>query len=331
MRRRFVRRVVLGFLAFLSFVLVVATIAVEIASRIVGARPVRPILVVALMVVVVGVVTAGRAVRRTVAPIADVMEAADRVAAGDYAVRVEPRGTGDARRLARSFNAMAERLATNETRRRELLADVAHELRTPLSVIRGNVEGMLDGVYPVGADRLRPLLEEAEVMDRLLDDLRTLSTAEAGALRLHPETVDAAGLVDDAVSAFRQVAADRGVRLEARAAPVVVEADPLRLGEVLANLVSNALRHTPANGSVTVSVRHEGDDARFEVADTGSGIRPEDLPHVFDRFVRSADSGGSGLGLAIAKRLVEAHGGTIEASSGTAGTAIRFSIPAGRP
>ncbi len=328
-RRRIVRRVALGVGAFFAFVIVVATIAVQIASKTVGAeRPWRPFVLVVLVVLVVGGIAVRRTVRRTVEPIAEVMEAADRVAAGDYSARVEPRGTGEASGLARSFNAMTERLATNETRRTELLADVAHELRTPLSVIRGNVEGMLDGVYPIDADRLRPILEEAVVMDRLLDDLRTLSTAEAGALRLHRETVDAAGLVEDAVTAFAGRASDRGVRLEARTTPVLLEADPVRLGEVLANLVSNALRHTPSGGSVVVTAGPAGEgDARFEVTDTGSGIPADELAHVFERFVRSPESGGTGLGLAIAKRLVEAHGGTIEAFSEGGGTTIRFSIP----
>jgi two-component system OmpR family sensor kinase/two-component system sensor histidine kinase BaeS len=329
MRRRILARVAVGFLAFMPFVIVVATIAVGVATRIVGGeRPLRPFALVALVALVVGGITARRALRRTVEPIAEVMEAADRVAAGDYSARVEPRGTGDARGLARSFNAMTERLATNETRRRDLLADVAHELRTPLSVIRGNLEGMLDGVYPIDGDRLRPILEEAVVMDRLLDDLRTLSTAEAGALRLHRETVDAAGLVEDTVAAFAGKASERGVRLEARTTAVLLEADPVRLGEVLVNLVSNALRHTPSGGSVVLTVLPGGDGgARFEVTDTGSGIPAEELPHVFERFVRSSESGGTGLGLAIAKRLVEAHGGTIEALSGDHGTTIRFSIP----
>ena len=335
MRRHFMRRVALAFLAFFLFMALVAAIAIAVVSRIAGegGHPVLRVAIVVLGILVVGGIAAGRAVRRAAAPIADVMVAADRVAGGDYAARVEPRGTGDTRRLARSFNAMAERLQTNEARRRELLADIAHELRTPLSVIRGNVEGMLDGLYAIEPDRLRPLIEETTVMARLLDDLRTLSTAEAGALRLYREPVDATALVEEAAAAFRVRAAERGIRLDSHveADAGTLDADPVRLGEVLANLLSNAVRHTPSGGAVTVSARRDRANVIFEVADTGPGIPAEQLPHVFERFVSSSDSGGTGLGLAIAKRLVEAHGGSIEAESGTRGTTMRFRIPAEIP
>jgi two-component system OmpR family sensor kinase/two-component system sensor histidine kinase BaeS len=228
------------------------------------------------------------------APIGEVMEAADRVAGGDYSTRVQVRGPGEVGRLANAFNQMTERLQVNETQRRALLADVAHELRTPLSVIRGNVEGMLDGVYPPDQAHLGPLLEETAVMARLLDDLQTLSTAEAGVLRLHRERVDPAALATDA----------------------------------LANLLTNAIRHTPAGGSVRVVVEPDPAGVAVVVADTGPGIDPGDLAHVFGRFVKSADSGGAGLGLAIARSLVEAHGGRITAQSAPGqGTVMRFSLP----
>ncbi|HVD28796.1 MAG TPA: HAMP domain-containing protein, partial [Mycobacteriales bacterium] len=185
-----------------------------------------PLLVVGVLLVAF---LAGRAVRRMAAPIGDVMEAADRVAGGDYGTRVQARGPGEVRRLAHSFNQMAERLAANEAQRRGLLADVAHELRTPLSVIRGNVEGMLDGLYPADEAHLAPVLEETAVMSRLLDDLQTLSTAEAGVLRLHRERVDPAALVQDAVAAFGPRAEEAGVTLRWRAASGVgdLEVDPV--------------------------------------------------------------------------------------------------------
>ena len=166
------------------------------------------------------------------------------------------RGPGEVGRLASSFNQMTERLQANETQRRALLADVAHELRTPLSVIRGNVEGMLDGVYPPDEAHLAPVLEETAVMARLLDDLQTLSTAEAGVLRLHRERVDPAALAQDAAAAFRSRADRAGVGLDCRAAGPVpeVDVDPVRIGEVLANLLTNAIRHTPSGGSVRVVV-----------------------------------------------------------------------------
>jgi signal transduction histidine kinase len=276
----------------------------------------------------------GRAVRRMAAPVGDLMEAADRVATGDYAVRIQERGPPDMRRLARSFNAMTERLRVSEEQRRNLLADLAHELRTPLSVIQGNTEAMLDGLHTPDREHLEPLVEETRVMSRLLDDLQILSTAEAGALRLHRQLVAPGQLVDDAVAAFRSRADAAGVSLQARVVPDLppVDVDPVRIGEVLANLLLNAVGHTPSGGSIVVGAEkaEDGRAVGFTVADTGSGIPPEVLPHVFDRFVKSADSGGAGLGLAIAKSLVEAHGGriTVDSRPGV-GTTMRFVLPAG--
>jgi signal transduction histidine kinase len=274
---------------------------------------------------------AGRIVRWLAAPVGSVMEAADRVAGGDYGARVSPQGPRDMRRLARSFNVMAERIEANESQRRNLLADIAHELRTPMAVIRGNVEGMLDGVYPVDDKRLRRLIDETTVMSRLLDDLRTLSMAEAGVLVLHRERVEPEALLEDAIGAFGPPAAERGVELERTVEPgtPAIEADQVRLGEVLANLVSNAVRHTPAGGRVTISAGTSGGRVAFEVTDSGPGIGPDELPHIFDRFVKAADSGGAGLGLAIAKSIVEAHGGTITATSTPGRTTFRFEVPQG--
>jgi two-component system OmpR family sensor kinase/two-component system sensor histidine kinase BaeS len=276
----------------------------------------------------------GRAVRRMARPVGDVMDAADRVASGDYTVRVEERGSWDMRRLARSFNEMAERLEVNEQQRRALLADIAHELRTPLTVIQGNAEGILDGLYPPDRDHLEPVLQRTRVMSRLLDDLQTLSTAEAGALRLHRERVGPADLVEEAVAAFRAPAEAAGVVLGRGVGDGLpqLDVDPVRIGEVLSNLLQNALRHTPRGGAVTVQVEAEDGGRRvaFAVSDTGSGIPPETLPRVFDRFVKAVDTGGAGLGLAIARSLVLAHGGEISAHSRPGeGTTIRFVLPAG--
>ena len=290
--------------------------------------PPFPLLILGLLGVAFVV---GRAVRRLAAPIGEVMEAADRVAGGDYSTRVQVRGPGEVGRLAHSFNQMTERLQANETQRRALLADVAHELRTPLSVIRGNVEGMLDGVYPADETHLGPVLEETAVMARLLDDLQILSTAEAGVLRLYRERLDPVALAQDTTAAFRARADRAGVALACRAAAPVpeVDVDPVRIGEVLANLLTNAIRHTPRGGSVEVVVGPAPGGVAFAVSDTGPGIDARDLPHVFDRFVKSADSGGAGLGLAIARSLVQAHGGQITAESAPGqGTTMRFVLPA---
>jgi two-component system OmpR family sensor kinase/two-component system sensor histidine kinase BaeS len=335
MRRHFVRRVGLFLLLFFGLMFVVNALAWALISgmfdgeRDGGFGPAVVILSFGLLLVFFAI---GRAVRRMAAPVGDVMEAADRVAAGDYSTRLQERGPREMRRLARSFNAMAQRLQASEEQRHNLLADVTHELRTPLSVIQGNLEGLLDGIYPPDRAHVEPVLEETRVMSRLLEDLQTLSTAEAGVLRLHRESLDPAELVGDAVAAFRSAAAAGGIALEGRVPPGLpsVEADPVRIGQVLANLLHNAMHHTPAGGSVVVAAhRAENGGVAFTVTDTGAGIPPEDLPHVFDRFVKASDSGGAGLGLAIAKSLVEAHGGAITAESEPGrGATMRFVLPA---
>jgi two-component system OmpR family sensor kinase/two-component system sensor histidine kinase BaeS len=335
MRRSFVRRAVFIAVGFFAFVFLLNALGFLLFSkdfgpgRPDGRGPPGPFFGLLLLMVVFFV--AGRIVRWLAAPVGSVMEAADRVAGGDYGARVSPQGPRDMRRLARSFNVMAERIEANESQRRNLLADIAHELRTPLAVMRGNVEGMLDGVYPVDDKRLHRLIDEATVMARLLDDLQTLSMAEAGVLVLHRERVEPEMLLEDATGSFGPQAAARDVDLERAVEPGTppLEADPVRLGEVLANLVSNAVRHTPAGGRVTVSAGTSSEHVVFEVTDSGPGIAPEELPYVFDRFVKAADSGGAGLGLAIAKSIVEAHGGTIMATSRPGRTTFRFELPAG--
>lgn len=278
-----------------------------------------------------GLFMAWRTVRGTAAPIAEVMSAADRVANGDYAVRVESRANGEVGRLVESFNAMTSRLETNETQRRNLFADVAHELRTPLSIVRGNAEGMLDGVYARDDAHLETILDATTVMARLLDDLRTLSQTDTGALRLHKQTTDVAELLDDIRYAFAPRAAEAGVAFVLEAEPLpALDVDPVRVRQTLENLLDNALRHTPRGGTIRIEARQEGSAALFRVADTGSGIPAEALPHVFDRFWKSADSGGSGLGLAIARGLIEAHGGKIRADSVVGrGTVVSFTLPVG--
>ena len=312
-------------------VLFVAALASLAASIITGNAPAAWITITVAALVVFAFVLSARWFWATARSVGALMDAADRVADGDYATRVPGARSRRLRRLTDGFNQMTERLQTNEERRRELLADVAHELRTPLQVIRGSVEGMLDGLYPIDAARLRPLLEETDVMARLLEDLRTLSMAEAGVLHLHRETVDPRAIAETALETFRPLAEASGVALHAVVdrPPATIEVDGVRLSEVLANILTNALRHTPAGGSVSVRVgRADRAGARFDVEDTGPGIPPEQLPFVFDRFVTSADAGGTGLGLAIAKRIVELHGGTIAAVPREGGgTMITVTMP----
>jgi two-component system sensor histidine kinase BaeS len=224
---------------------------------------------------------------------------------------------------------MADRLDRSRADRQSLLADVTHELRTPLTVISGGIEAMLDGVHPADEDHLAPILEQARVMDRLLDDLRTMSLAESGALPLYREPVDLRTIGRDVVSAHAAVAQAAGVRLTAEDdGPLETNVDPVRVREILGNLVANALRHTPPGGFVSVSVARDGDDAVLTVRDTGEGIPPEDLVRIFDRFQRRrSDSGGSGLGLTIARDLAAAHGGSIEADSdGVPGRGSTFRV-----
>ena len=340
MRRRFMRRVFLGALAV--FLLLVATgivLGALLGDHGWNGGPEHrggflPFGLLFLGAMVLVFVLVARRIRRTAGSVGMVMEAVGKVAEGDLGARVEPRGAGDERDLAHAFNRMATRLESDERRRRELLADLAHELRTPLSVIRGNVEAMLDGLYPADHEHLRTVLDETDVLARLLDDLRTLSTAEAGVLVLHRESVETTRLVGDAVAAFGAQADERRVTLGSSVDDVVgtLFVDPVRIGEVLTNVLQNSLRHTPPGGTVDVTARPTslGGEPAIElvVADSGRGIDAELLPHVFDRFVRSADSGGSGLGLAIAKSLVEAHGGTIEAELCDAGgTVVRIVLP----
>jgi signal transduction histidine kinase len=285
-----------------------------------------------LILMIGGLFFVWRTVRHTAAPIAEVMSAADRVADGDYAVRVETRANGEVGRLVESFNAMTSRLEVNETQRRNLFADVAHELRTPLSIIRGNTEGMLDGVYPRDDAHLGTVLDATAVMSRLLDDLRTLSLTDTGALRLHKQTTDVAELLDDVRYAFTPRAAEAGVAFSLASTQLPpLDIDPVRVRQVLENLLDNALRNTPRGGTIKVEVGREGSAALFRVADTGRGIPAEALPHVFDRFWKSADSGGSGLGLAIARGLIEAHGGKIRVDSIVGrGTVVSFTLPVER-
>jgi signal transduction histidine kinase len=271
--------------------------------------------------------------RRVAMPLGSVMDAADRVAAGNYDVRVAEQGSPPIRALARAFNAMTERLGNHDRLRRDLMADVAHELRTPLTVMQGKLEGLLDGVYPRDEGQLQQLLAETHVLSRLVEDLRTLALSESGALKLQKEPTDLGGLARDAAAAFSGDAVARDVTLQVDVPddPPPIEIDPVRIREVITNLLSNALRHTPPGGSVVVRVAAASSGAMsVDVRDTGSGMTPEAVAHAFDRFYKGSGSRGSGLGLTIARSLVAAHGGEIHASSEPGrGTTFAFTLPRG--
>jgi signal transduction histidine kinase len=282
----------------------------------------------------------GRRTFRDIAtPLADVMTAADAVAEGDLSVRVEEDKPGEFGQLARSFNRMVGELERSDQQRRNLTADVAHELRTPLHIIQGNLEGVLDDVYEPTDEHIQATLEETQQLSRLVEDLRTLSLAEAGQLPLVWESVDVAELLADVRTSFsgQAEAADLDLRVEADSDLPTIRGDVGRLDQVLSNLVANAVRHTPPGGSITLEAEAiRGDGARICVRDTGEGIPADDLPYVFDRFWKGdrsrtrAGGGGSGLGLAIARQLVNAHGGTIcvESEPGK-GTTFIVELPSG--
>jgi signal transduction histidine kinase len=211
------------------------------------------------------------------------------------------------------------------------MADIAHELRTPLAIVQGTLEGLIDGVYPRDDERLQGLLDDTRVLARLVDDLRTLATAEGGALALAKEPTDLVALANDVVASLDGQAQEAGItlRVDAPAGEIdPVTIDPVRIREVLTNLVANALRYTPRAGQIRIAIDSSSAAVDVRVSDTGSGIAPADLPHVFDRFYKGTGSSGSGLGLTIARRLVEAHGGSIRAESVPGqGTTIAFRLP----
>ncbi|MFJ8630832.1 sensor histidine kinase [Streptomyces sp. NPDC093568] len=247
---------------------------------------------------------------------------------------VRPRGRDEIGRLTTAFNELTALRVRTEQQRRALVGDIAHELRTPLSTMRSTLEAGQDGVIPVDGRLTASLLEETLLLQHIIEDLQDLAAADAGTLRLRPESVDVRGVLDHVAAVHRTAAEGSGVTVTVTARDALdVSADPVRLRQILGNLVSNAVRHTTAGDTITLSARREGPLVTVDVADTGSGIAPEHLPYVFDRFWRADKSrnrstGGSGLGLAIARKLTEAHGGTLTVTSAPAhGTVFTVRLP----
>jgi two-component system sensor histidine kinase BaeS len=327
------RRALVGFIVF--FGLLVA-LGAFVATAVLGSASESRwvVIILAPLMVALVVVLIVRYVRRTWLPVRDLMAAADSLADGDYAVRVDARGSATVRPVARSFNAMARQLEQADRERRQLLAELGHELRTPLTVVRGEIEAMLDGVHERDPAHLELLLDEVKVLERLIEDLRTLGLTETGALALHPEPVDVAQLVADVVDVHRRAATAAGVDLDVGVGPGLddVVLDPIRIREVVANLVVNALHAMPDGGTLTVNAVRRESALAIEVVDTGVGIAPEDVDQAFDRFRKGSTSTGSGLGLTISRNLVEAHGGTISMSSRPGqGTAVVVMLPLVEP
>jgi signal transduction histidine kinase len=260
--------------------------------------------------------------RRILAPVKALTQAARRLGKGDFSQRVHVRDKGEVGELAQSFNSMASDLERAEQLRRNMVADAAHELRTPLSNIKGYLEAIRDGIKKPDSDTIRSLDEETSSLSRLVDDLQELSLADAGELKLIRRKEDIPKLIDEAVAALQPQAAAKGLVLAVDLPEKLplVNIDSHRIKQVLRNLLENAVAHTSQGGSVTVEAWQQGSQIKVSVVDTGEGIPAKDLPNIFERFYRVDKSraratGGSGLGLTIAKRLVEAHGGRIEVQS----------------
>jgi len=273
--------------------------------------------------------------RQFTKPIRALKKGAARIAKGDLAYRVDVKSRDEFGELANSFNSMAASLDGSEQSRRRLFADIAHELRTPLSVIGGTVDAMLDGVYEPNADNLNSIKEETEVLITLVGELRDLTLAESGHLKLEFEPTNLAELVRRRVSQADVIARGKNVTLRMDIAEGLpeIEADGRRIEQVVANLLDNALNHTPSGGIVMVAVSRDKDGVLVSVSDTGEGVPAEDLSHIFERFyrvdgARSRKTGGAGLGLAIAKQMVELHGGRIWVESEVGkGSKFSFTLP----
>jgi len=293
----------------------------------------RNLVLAALVAAVLALLVSVVVTRRITGPLEELTDAAEEVAGGNLEVRVAPRSDDEVGALAAAFNQMADALARDEQWRRDMTADLAHELRTPLATIQARIEALEDGVLPATPDNLRVIGEEVERLGRLLGDLRSLNEMEAEDFELVLERLDLGDVVGDALTRAEPAYARAGVAIERELAPAAVSGDHDRLLQVLGNLLENARKFTPADGRVAVTVasggappgRSPGGWSRVTVADSGPGIAAADLPFVFDRFYRSSDArstAGVGLGLAIAKGLVEAHGGVIEAGTAPEGGAL---------
>jgi signal transduction histidine kinase len=313
-----------------STTILAAAVILSALGIVTAPGPARILGLVLLALVLIGSLRLALGLRFMTRPMSALVDAARRIETGDYSAQVPESGPRELRSVARAFNAMSARLKSNDEQRRSFLADVTHELRTPLSVIRGQAEGIADGLYPADAEHVAPILDATHTLEALVDDLRTLALTEAGSLVLNRELVDPATLVDDTVASFEAQAevAQVGLAAEIDEGVPLVDVDVTRMRRVIGNVVSNALTHTHGGGSVRVAVRSEMDRVVITVTDSGDGISPELLPRVFERFVRGPGSTGSGLGLAIVHDIVTAHGGEIEIESRAGeGTTLRLKLP----
>lgn len=271
--------------------------------------------------------------RRITGPVERLSLAVETMARGGRPAHVEVKGRDEIAQLARSFNSMAGALGEQEELRRRMVGDVAHELRTPITNLRCELESIQDGLTAADPPRLASLHEEVLHLGRLVDDLQELAVAEAGGLRLQRERIDLGAIVSAATARFLTEAEKRGIALSVRSDPVIADADPTRIGQIVANLLGNALRHTPDGGHIDVVVRRADGEGLVTIADSGPGVPAAELERIFERFyrvdsARGRESGGAGLGLAIVRRLAELHGGRVWAESTPRGARFTFAIPA---
>jgi signal transduction histidine kinase len=281
-----------------------------------------------LVALVVGLLLA----RTLTRPLQALTAATHRMAGGDLEQQVPVTSRDELGELAQAFNRMSQQVAQANHARRQMTADVAHELRTPLTVIAGYIESMRDGVLQVTPERLTVIYAEIEHLQHLVGDLRILSQADAGELKLNRQPLQVADLLQQVQASFAHQAEQNGIQLNLNLDPNLppIQGDEVRLIQVLSNLIANAIRYTPRGGQIRLGAVYEAGQVVLTIQDTGQGIAPADLPLVFDRFYRadksrSEENGESGLGLAIAKALVEAHGGTITVAS-TLGSGTTFTI-----
>lgn len=267
------------------------------------------------------------------APLTKLADAARAIGRRDLSKRVDVRGSQEVRELARAFNDMASDLEQAEALRQNLLADVAHELRTPLSVIQGNLQAILDDVFELDKAEIARLYDQTRQLSRLVDDLRELAQAEAQHLKFQMVPVDMVDLIKQASDTYTPIAEVAGITLHTRIAesPPLIQGDRDRLAQCLGNLLTNAIRHTPEGGQVILALEARQETLTIEISDTGAGIPPEHLPHIFNRFYRSdparaRSTGGTGLGLAVTRAIIEAHDGVIEAQSQGTNNGSTFSI-----
>ncbi len=306
-------------------------------------RPVRltlgtmnPIFMVGVLLVLLTVVIGVLLMRRVVNPLSEVIAASESVASGNLSTRIKlKKSKDDLYDLGVHFNKMTEALERNNNERRAMLADIAHELRTPLSVIRGKLEGMMDGIYPSNETNIAQALEETYLLERLVEDLRLLTLAETRQLHFEMKETDLVDLARRTIGVFEPQADSKkvSISLETIERDLITTVDSQRIEQVIGNLIGNALRFVPENGFIQISLARKGENAEITVSDNGPGVKDEDLPFIFDRFFRSEKSrarasGGAGLGLAICKQLVEAQGGKISAANKPeGGLSVKVTLP----